>query len=277
MDNHLKNLCIIILLAILFISPHQDFLFAESLSDEDKLNKEFLINIKNDFAEVLVSPASWKGKDFFNLSAVLAAGFLLYAVDQDVHQWFQENRSSSSDDIFKFITHFGDGGVLAGLIAALYVSGELSHNNSLRKTALLSLESWLTTGVIVSSLKFVIGRARPETGESSHTFHPFSLKSSFYSFPSGHASSAFAVATTIACQSNKTYVDIIAYSLATLVAISRVHNNKHWASDVLVGSSLGYFTAKKISALDRKRDSGKVMLSFQLSHERQAFSLTVVF
>ncbi len=277
MNNHPKNLCVFILLAILLFSSSQNSLFAEISSNKNKLNKEFLKNFKSDFAQVLVSPKNWKGRDFLYLSTVLGAGFFLYSVDQDIYQWIEDRRSSSSKDISNVITNFGDGRFLAGLITALYISGEISDNNSLRKTALLSLESWLTTGVIVTSLKFVTGRARPWTGESSHTFHPFSLTSGFHSFPSGHASSAFAVATVVANQSKRAYIDILAYSLATLVAVSRLHIDKHWASDVLVGSSIGYFVAKKISSLDRNRDSGKVRVGFQFSRKRQVISLSISF
>jgi len=278
MNNLPKNLCVFILLGILFFSPSQNILFAETSSDdEDKLNKEFLLNFGDDFVAVLASPKNWKGGDFLRLSAVLGAGILLYSVDQDIQQWAQDHRSSSSEDSFKTIGQLGNGVVLIGLIKALYVSGEVSDNNSLRKTALLSLESWLTSGIIVRGLKSVVGRARPWTGESSHSFHPFSTRSRFASFPSGHSSSAFAVATVIADQSKKVYIDILAYSLASMAALSRVHLDKHWASDILVGSAIGYFVAKKISALDRNRDSKKVKLSFQFSRQRQAFSLTYYF
>jgi len=278
MNNLPKNLYVFILLGILFFSPSQNILFAETSSEnEDKLNKEFLLNFGDDFVDVLASPKNWKGGDFLSLSAVLGAGLLLYSVDQDIQQWAQDHRSSSSEDIFKTIGHLGNGVVLIGLMTALYISGEVSDNNSLRKTALLSLESWLTTGIIVRGLKSVVGRARPWTGESSHSFHPFSTRSRFASFPSGHASSAFAVATVIADQSKKVYIDILAYSLATTAALSRVHLDKHWASDILVGSAIGYFVAKKISALDRNRDLKKVKLSFQFSRQRQAFSLTYYF
>ncbi len=278
MNNLPKNLCVFILLGILFFSPSQSILLAETSSDdEDKLNKEFLLNFGDDFVDVLASPKSWKGGDFLSLSAILGAGLLLYSVDQDIQQWARDNRSSSSEDYFKTIGHLGNGIVLLGLVTALYVSGEVSDNNSLRKTALLSLESCLTTGIIVRGLKSVVGRARPWTGESSHSFHPFSTRSRFASFPSGHASTAFAMATVIADQSKKAYIDIIAYSLATMAAFSRVHLDKHWASDILVGSAIGYFVAKKISALDRNRDSKKVKLSFQFSRQRQAFSLTYYF
>jgi membrane-associated phospholipid phosphatase len=278
MSNLPKNQCVFILLAILLFSSSQNILLAETSStEEDKLNKEFLLNFGNDFVDVLISPRNWKRRDFLNLSAVLGTGLLLYSVDQDIQQWVQDHRSASSEDAFKTITHLGDGVVLIGFMTALYVSGEVSDNNSLRKTALLSLESWLTTGIIVRGLKSVAGRARPWTGESSHSFHLFSTRSRFASFPSGHASSSFAVAAVVADQSEKVYIDILAYSLATMVAISRVHIDKHWASDILVGSAIGYFIAKKICALDRKRDSNKMKLSFQISRQRQAISLAFSF
>jgi membrane-associated phospholipid phosphatase len=278
MNNFPKNLCVFILLGVLLFSFSQNILLGETSSAEkDRLNKEFLLNFGSDFAEVLVSPKNWKGRDFLSLSAVLGAGLLLYSVDGDIQQWVDDQDSSSAEDIFKAITHLGDGVVLIGLMTAFYVSGEVSDNNSLRKTALLSLESWLTTGIIVGGLKAVTGRARPWTGESSHSFHPFSTRSRFASFPSGHASSSFAVAAVVADQSEKVYIDILAYSLATLVAISRVRLDKHWSSDVLAGSALGYFVAKKICALDRNRDSERLKLSFQLSRQRQAFSLTFSF
>jgi membrane-associated phospholipid phosphatase len=277
MSSFSQKPIIFFLLALLFFSSSQSLLLAQDSAPEDRLNKEFLVNVKNDFGQVIVSPAHWKKKDFLRLSAVLGTGLILYAVDQDIRQWVEDNGTSSSEDFSDVVTHFGDGGVLAGLIAVMYTTGELSKSNGLRKTALKSLESWLTTGVVVSVMKFTIGRARPYADESSHSFHPFSTGSRNYSFPSGHASAAFAVATAIAEQSRKAYVDIAAYTLASLVALSRVHEDKHWASDVFIGACLGYFIAKKISALDRGRNSSKVGLSFQFGQQRQAIAVSIRF
>ncbi len=277
MENHLKKVGALFLLGFLFLSPHQNFLFADDNSNPSKLNKVFLKNFKNDFVGVMASPAGWKKKDFINLSAILGAGLILYAFDQDIQEWAQNNRTSTSDDVFGFITHAGNGGVIAGMLAVLYASGEISRNDSLSKTALLSLESWLTTGVIVSSMKFVFGRARPYTGESSHSFNPFSTSSSHFSFPSGHSSAAFAVFTTIAERSKSVYVDVLAYSVATLCALSRVHNNKHWASDVFIGAVIGHLVAKKICAFDRARSSKKVSLGFQYTRHTKAITVNISF
>jgi membrane-associated phospholipid phosphatase len=277
MENHLNKVGVLILLGFLSLSLHQNLLWANDHSSSSQLNKVFLKNFKNDFVGVIASPAGWKKKDFINLSAILGAGLILYAFDQDIQEWAQNNRTSTSDDFFGFITHAGDGGVIAGMLALLYASGEISQNNSLSKTALLSLESWLTTGVVVSSMKFVFGRARPYTGEASHYFQPFSTSSSFFSFPSGHSSAAFAVFTTIAEQSKSVYVDVLAYSVATLCALSRVHNNKHWASDVFIGAVIGHLVAKKICAFDRARNSKKVSLGFQCTPHTKAITVNISF
>ncbi|MCK4645328.1 MAG: phosphatase PAP2 family protein [Candidatus Aminicenantes bacterium] len=277
MNNRSKKLCVILLLILIIFSSQQNSLFAQNDSKKDKLSKEFFLSCKDDFLEVLVSPKEWRGKTLLKFSAIVGAGLLLYALDGDIHRWSQDNQSPLSEDFFKFITHFGDGYVLLGLMTALYASGEVFHRNSLRKTALLSLESWLTAGVIVRGIKIVSGRARPWTGESSHSFHPLSLRSRFNSFPSGHASSAFAVATVIAEQSEKAYIDILAYSIASLVAVSRVHIDKHWPSDILIGSAIGYFVAEKICSLDKDRDSDRVRINLQFSRQRRAVSITFSF
>ncbi len=272
-----RKLWTIFLAAGIFFSPHQSLLFGENQPSEYKINREFFKNFGDDCLGVFVSPKDWQKRDSLIFSAVLTTGFLLSCADRDVHQWVQNSRSPSSDDFFQAVTLLGDGRVIFGLVAVSYASGEIFNNRSLRKTALLSLESWVAAGLLVGGLKFAIGRARPETGESSHSFHPFSMKSRFNSFPSGHSASAFAVATTIAEQSEQAYLDILAYSLAAFVALSRVHNNKHWPSDVFIGSCLGHFVAKKISALNRNRDAKQLRLSVHLSHNHRSLSLSLSF
>ena len=273
-----RPLFFLILLALLLnFFVMQGFVFPEDSSSEYRLNKEYLKNFGNDFVEVVSSPKSWGKKDVLSLWAVLGAGMLVYAVDQDVHQWSLDRRSTSSDDAWRLISNLGHGTFLSALIATMYVTGEISDDNSLRKTALLSLEGWLTSGIVVQGMKFISGRARPHTEEKFSSFHPFSSEHRYHSFPSGHASSAFAVAAVIANQSEKFSIDFLAYSLAALAAVSRVHNNEHWMSDVFIGSVIGYLVGNKISALNKPGDSNKVRLSFQFSPKIQALNICVSF
>jgi membrane-associated phospholipid phosphatase len=67
------------------------------------------------------------------------------------------------------------------------------------------------------------------------------------SFPSGHTTVAFAAATVFAMEyHNKPLVPILAYSAATLIGLSRIAENKHWATDVLTGAAVGYLTGKLV-------------------------------
>jgi membrane-associated phospholipid phosphatase len=262
---------------ILFCLFGRGFLCGESDSGENKLNKDFFARFGRDFKGVVSAPFDWKKGDFLKFAAISGAGLLLYSIDRDIYDWVQENRSPFSEDSSSVFSYFSNGGVLLGLAGVLYAAGEIDHQDSWRKTALLSVESLATASIFVWGMKVITGRARPYAGESSHSFHPFSLKSFYWSLPSGHAAAGFAVATTIAEQSDEVALDVLAYSLAALAGLSRVHDNKHWASDVFIGSAIGYFVAKKISDLNRPEAKKTVSFSFQFSRDRQALTLVIGF
>ena len=147
----------------------------------------------------------------------------------------------------------------------------------LRKTALLSLESFLTTTAIVLGLKAVVGRSRPYSGDAPNTFNPFSFENRRYSFPSGDAAGAFSVATTIAEQTEDIFIDVMSYGLAGLVAFYRVHDRKHWPSDVFFGSAIGHFVAKQVCRLDRDREARDFRVAFRWTRDVRAVTLTLAF
>jgi membrane-associated phospholipid phosphatase len=147
-------------------------------------------------------------------------------------------------------------------MATMYIGGEAFKNDSLRKTALMSLESFAIGGVIAGGLKFVFGRHRPWTEHQLFDFNFLSFRNHEHSFPSGHSIAAFSVASVIAGQSNSVVIGAVSYGLAALVAISRVNNNEHWSSDVVFGSILGYFIGKEVLALNRPSTTNAPTLSF---------------
>jgi hypothetical protein len=246
-------------------------------TQENKLDRAFLARFGRDFGSVVTAPARWKGSDFLTAAAVSAAGLLVLAFDGDIQDWAQQSRDESSDRAAAFLRAFGDGAVLTGISAALYAAGAIGRDDGWRKTALLSLESLATASFLVWTTKVIVGRARPYSGESSGSFHPFSFKSRFWSFPSGHAAAAFSVATAIALQSKSGLVDAAAYSLAALAGLSRVHDNKHWTSDVFIGSVLGFFVAQKIAHLNKPGEGQSVRLGFQSAGGRHTLTLSLAF
>ena len=103
-------------------------------------------------------------------------------------------------------------------------------------------------------LKYSFGRHRPRTGNSSTSFDGLSTNRNYNSFPSGHTSTAFAIATVVANQYEKTpYIKPISYGIATLTGLSRINYEAHWASDVFIGAALGYFTSKTLLRLHNNK------------------------
>ena len=73
------------------------------------------------------------------------------------------------------------------------------------------------------------------------------------SFVSGHATRAFALATTVAgFYPEKKWLGIVSYSLATATSIGRVISEEHWTSDVIVGAALGYFIGRGVVRFNEK-------------------------
>jgi membrane-associated phospholipid phosphatase len=246
---------------------------------EYRLDSSYLRRFAKDLQVTVGSPFHWHGGDFARLAAFSGAGLLLFAFDQEIQDRAQENRSSASDDAAFLFSPFGNGGYLLGFSAVLYAAGEIGRSEGLRKTALLSVESLAAATFFIWAGKLIVGRARPSSGESSRVFRPFSLRSGYWSMPSGHAASAFAVAATLAGQSRNAVVDILSYSLAALAGLSRIEDNKHWASDVFIGSAVGYFAARKIAALNRQPEARSVSwgFGFQAGGGGQALTFSLRF
>jgi len=97
-------------------------------------------------------------------------------------------------------------------------------------------------------LKQSFGRARPFEGEGTHHFDPFSGHDSF---PSGHSTNAWAIATAISAHSDGWVFPTIAYTLASNVSIARLNSNVHFPSDVVAGALIGRAVAKSITTRHR--------------------------
>lgn len=231
------------------------------------LNMTFMQDLASDFSRVMCSPLGWKGDDFIAPAAVLGTGAILFLLDRDIKDWVDENRSPASEGWARIFNPMGHGCVIGGLIAGMYASGEIFREEGLRRTALLSLESWLISSGAVWGLKAVAGRARPYVHESGRCFRPFSFTNRYWSLPSGHSASLFAVAAVIADESDQIVIDGLVYTLAVLGSLSRVHENKHWLSDVLLGSAIGYGVGKKICALHRRRRGKDLVVDVNMNLE----------
>lgn len=141
---------------------------------------------------------------------------------------------------------------LAPLAGLAIVGGIATRDVKMRQAGIISMGSLLTNAVITHSLKRAFQRHRPSATNDNDVFDGPLKKTRNTSFPSSHTSTAFTVATSFATvYHNHKYIPPIAYGLATLVGLSRIQHNAHWATDVLAGAAVGYLSAKGVSYLYR--------------------------
>lgn len=141
-----------------------------------------------------------------------------------------------ADRVFYLASELGDFSVIWLIIAAAEgLRSERDADESIRLSLLLLAESVLVN----QGIKRLVRRKRPTSIED----HPHRVRRpKTSSFPSGHASSAFAAAGMLTHRHPKAAP--IYYALAAVVATSRIHVKVHHASDVLAGAAIGIAFAK---------------------------------
>ena len=118
-----------------------------------------------------------------------------------------------------------------------FAVGYFSKNKSLQKSAIDMVGALAINTAIVQSLKYIVNRQRPYQKYPGEVF-PYQYETDA-SFPSGHASTAFATATSISLNCKKWYVVVPAYAWATAVGYSRLYMGEHYPSDVIIGAAIG--------------------------------------
>ena len=158
-------------------------------------------------------------------------------------------------------------------VVGVFAATLLTDNTRLQDAAFTSLQSMLYAGALSYGLKYTFGRARPHELQGPFRFTPLSGHSSF---PSGHTVTAFAVLTpwVLYYPHPATYT---LYALATGTAISRVARDKHWATDVLAGGTIGFLTAYWLTKRHQGRPVGGLQVTPVLAHDRLSLTLRLHF
>ena len=128
--------------------------------------------------------------------------------------------------------YLGDGFVQAGGAFATYFVGRMSHNTRVATIGAELVRAQIVAGALTEGLKLSVNRTRPN-GQS-------------LSFPSGHSSASFATAAVLQRELGWK-VGTVAYAFASYVAVSRLSENKHYASDVAFGAAIGILAGRSIT------------------------------
>ena len=169
------------------------------------------------------------------------------------------------------LSAFALGAVVAGafderLARGLFAGGRLFHNQGLADAGLHSTEAVLASGALTVVLKGIVGRARPyAVGDSNaRAFRVGHGVGAYASLPSGHTTVAFAAAAALSEELTERrpgaarFVAPMLYSGAALVGLSRMYNDKHWASDVVAAAAIGTLTGRTLVRYTHTRPASRL-------------------
>jgi len=209
-----------------------------------------------DSSEVAREPLFTK-RDALYAGAFLAGALAMWPLDRTLAEGLQgaspqENRAlRNSATVFRVLGHPGSISISGGL----YVLGRAVDRPQLADLGLHTAESILFAQVFTVGGKWLVGRARPSEDPENPTNVGLGRgfgDDDFQSFPSGHTSAAFAAASAATGEIGRwwpeyrTPAGVVLYGGAALVGVSRMYNNKHWASDVVIGAAVGTFSGWKV-------------------------------
>lgn len=181
-----------------------------------------------------------------NLFAFVLAGFLSLnstakadptSIDRQAQSYFHNNNRVGELDRFSNNV-MGSAGPNAALGLGLWSYGYFSESDNSRYAGLAQLESIVATAAIVSLIKEMTNRQRPDRSDD-------------LSFPSAHTAFAFSTATVLHRFYGK-WVGIPAYALAGATAMTRMQDNKHWLTDTVAGAFIGTFIGVGFSKYNLK-------------------------
>lgn len=224
-----------------------------------ELGTNYFKDFLHDFYHVLSSPVRWDTADWITASLVVATTGAFISLDSEIEKLVQRNRTTTTDDIAKVAKPFGDGFYLVSGMGIAYGLGSLIKNDKLKRVSLLSFESFAISGVLTTAIKSLAGRDRPPRTDGPYDWDGLSIRDN--SFPSGHTTAAFAVATTLAEEfKDSAWIPPLSFGIAILTGLSRLNDDAHWASDVFLGGAIGYFTAKTVVKLHTNPLSSRLII-----------------
>ena len=160
-------------------------------------------------------------------------------IDLDILKSIHSPEPLPSDDFFRFVSD-ANFYVYVGTPVTMAVVGLASRDNELLIDAAAMAAATAVAYGVALGFKYTVKRERPFVAHpgdfANKTGHDYSDS---YSFPSGHSTTAFAVATSLSLDYPKWYIIVPSYAYAGTLAYSRMHLGVHHPSDVLTGAIIG--------------------------------------
>ena len=214
--------------------------------------KQLPLNILKDQVAIWTSPFHMQAKPMIFVGIMGVASTIVAVKDDDIMDALGPD--ADRERVSGYISHVGTLPVNFGVAGGTYAIGKLTKNTYMADTGLLTLEALTDTSIITGIAKVAADRKRPIDGGDG------SFLNGGRSFFSGHSSLSWTTATVLASRyPHKPWVKYPAFALATAASVSRITARKHFASDVLVGTTVGVLIGRYVA---RKRGDEFSRISF---------------
>ena len=225
---------------------------------------------RTDTAASAPAPVFTRG-DAAAAAGIVVATAAIHPLDERIALSLQRPELQHNTSLRRTATVFrlwGRPGVLI-LGGTFYVLGRVSHSHDLAAAGLHSTEAIVLAEVAGGLLKWTTGRARPfavgDTIPGDFQFLRGVRKGYDYSsFPSGHTIAGFAAAAALTSDASRSWphsgwiIGPILYGSAGLVGLSRMYDNQHWASDVVLGAGLGTLAGIMVAQYTHNHSRNKI-------------------
>jgi membrane-associated phospholipid phosphatase len=201
--------------------------------------------IGEDELHIIMAPFSLSSKTMKWNALVVGATGILIANDESVLHQVPASWHTTSINISD-ATVYGLGATAGGI----FVTGLITHNDHAIETGIRSAEASVDSVILYAALKAVIARQRPYTGQAEGRF--FSGNWTSGSFPSGHVTLAWTLASVMAHEYPNWPMRLLMYGAATAVATTRVTGGVHFPSDVFSGAVISFGVGTYVSHKDRQ-------------------------
>lgn len=209
-----------------------------------------------DIWAVWTSPARMRSRDALAVAGTLGTAAIVSRIDSSAYIWMQAHERTLPMLLLTPIREgarfsayeFGSGQYLLPTSVALYLAGRLGRSANLRDAGLGCAAGHLSSLGLRQVTFRTVSRPRPRVSASPFKFGvPGSSDWSWQSFYSGHISNSMACASFLTHRYSLGLAEPLPYIFSLGIGVGRLADGHHWASDMVVGTVVGFAVGKAIA------------------------------
>ncbi len=197
-------------------------------------------------------PLSLSNRELIAFAAATSLGLVIFQRDQEIMNFIQDHKSEKTAKLATVGNMFG-ADIIPPVAIGSYFLGAVLDNGKLKQLGLFTVTAGLATQAITEGFKKSFQRVRPNGDMGPYAFGQEGNNSFF----SGHSSGAWSFATVIAevYKEDHAWVPFVSYGLAAVTSYARMHDRKHWMTDVLAGAIVAHLVTKAVIRLHKNDGS----------------------